>query len=106
MTNKDEGSRPPWDAPDRRYSSFVIRHSSFPTARIDQHQALVILDGIAVADQDLGHDAAIVAGDLVHHLHRLDDPDDLAALDAVADLDEGLRAGRAGVVEDADERGD
>ena len=46
----------------------------------------------------------LVALDLVHHLHRFDDAEDLAFLDLGADLDEGLRAGRGGRIEGAHHR--
>ena len=33
--------------------------------------------------------------DLIHHLHRLDDADNIAYLDVFSDFDEGRRGGRS-----------
>ena len=48
--------------------------------------------------------SARFGGDLVEDLHRFDEADGLAALDAVADLDEVGFAGRGRLVEHADHR--
>src|SRR3954454_19828038 len=45
---------------------------------------------LALLDGQLGDDARLVGGDLVLHLHRLDDRDELALLDLLALLDEHL----------------
>src|SRR5438105_15843741 len=45
---------------------------------LDDHQRLAELDRRAVGDDDLDDAAGTRAADLVHHLHRLDDEDDLA----------------------------
>src|SRR4051812_4749418 len=47
-------------------------------------------DRLALLDGELGDDAGLVGGDLVLHLHRLDDADELAFLDRLARLDEDL----------------
>src|ERR1051326_927903 len=60
--------------------------------RIDPEQRLAVLDGLRVLDEDLAHDARELGLDFVHDLHRLDDAQDLALLDAIADRDVGLRS--------------
>src|SRR4051812_9217723 len=47
-------------------------------------------DRLALLDGELGDDARLVGGDLVLHLHRLDDADELAFLDRLPGLDEDL----------------
>src|SRR3954469_4277558 len=47
-------------------------------------------DRLALLDRQLGDDARLVGGDLVLHLHRLDDRDELALLDLLTLLDEDL----------------
>src|SRR6266487_4543447 len=47
-------------------------------------------DGVALLDRELFDHARLVGSDLVLHLHRLDDADDLALLDGLALLDEDL----------------
>src|SRR3954466_5277483 len=51
--------------------------------RLEVHQHLLELDRVAVVDGELGDLAALGGGDLVHHLHRLDDADGLAGVDRV-----------------------
>ena len=46
--------------------------------------------GVALLDGELGDRARLVGGDLVLHLHRLDDADELALLDGLALLDDDL----------------
>src|SRR3954451_13841017 len=47
-------------------------------------------DRLALADRQALDHARLVGGDLVLHLHRLDDADDLTLLDALALLHEDL----------------
>src|SRR3954470_16865908 len=47
-------------------------------------------DRLALPDGELGDDARLVGGDLVLHLHRLDDADELALLDRLPLLDQDL----------------
>ncbi len=60
--------------------------------------------GSPLLRHDRGDAPCLVGLDLVHHLHGLDDAQHLADLDLVADLDEGLGAGRGRSVERADHR--
>src|SRR5829696_146024 len=53
----------------------------------DDADRLAGVDGLPRGDGQLGHDAVAVRGDLVLHLHRLDDADDLTRLDLVSVLD-------------------
>ena len=48
------------------------------------------VDRLALLDGQLSITPGLVGGDLVLHLHRLDDADELALLDGVALLDEHL----------------
>ena len=64
---------------------------------VEQAQPLVItasvspaVDRVALGDRQLGDLARLVGGDLVLHLHRLDDADQRALLDVGALLDEHL----------------
>src|SRR5690606_18771833 len=72
------------------------------TGSAQDEQRLSVLHRLAVLHEDRLDDARRVGLDLVHELHRLDDADGLAFLDAVAHLDEGLRVRRRGPVERAD----
>src|ERR1051326_2179750 len=72
----------------RTFSMAIIGCRSF-----DDRQRLLIFDGLAILDKDLLHDAGFGAGNRVHHLHRLDDHQGVALVDALADGDEGRRAG-------------
>src|SRR5512138_253296 len=62
--------------------------SSMRRGLLDHEQRLAELHRLAVLDQHLRDLAALVALDLVHHLHRLDDAERLADLDVLADVDE------------------
>src|SRR5439155_18247244 len=57
---------------------------------LDDRQRRAGGDRLALLDGQLGNDAGLVGGDLVLHLHRLDDRDELALLDLLALLDEHL----------------
>src|SRR6059058_3257763 len=58
------------------------------SAYFDLEERLAVLDCLPVLDEDL-HDRALDLGlDLVHQLHRFDDADHLALLDARADVNE------------------
>src|SRR6266849_7832170 len=65
-------------------------------ALLDDHHNLAILDGGAVLDQDLDQPAGARRGDLIHHLHRLDNEQRLALGHHVAELGDnrGLRLRR------------
>src|SRR5689334_25369526 len=70
----------------------------------DREELLAVLDGLAVArvhGEDLALDVRL---DLVHQLHRLDDAEDLALRDALADLRERIRLGRRRTIERSDDR--
>src|SRR5690242_998647 len=56
--------------------------------RVENEERRPVLDRCAVRDQDAAHGRARLGGDLVHHLHRLDDAEHLADLDQVALGDE------------------
>src|SRR5437870_13829963 len=66
-------------------------------ASLEGEERRPVLHGGAVLGKDAAHEAPHLGGDLVHHLHRLDDAQDLARLDQRADLDErrGIRPGPA-----------
>src|SRR4028119_805657 len=70
----------------------------------EAEKRLVVLDAARVLGQNLDDLAGDVGDDLVHHLHRLDDAEDLPRLDGVPHLDVGLLARRGRPVERADER--
>src|SRR3954466_13008990 len=74
----------------RRAISPRLAIRTFSSIGLEVHQDLLELDGLAVLDGELGDLAAGRRGDLVHHLHRLDDADRGARLDGRALLDEGL----------------
>src|SRR5882672_12020662 len=76
----------------------------FSNTLAEDEKRLAVLDGLAVLHQDRLHHPGGVGVDLVHQLHRLDDADDLAFLDRLADLDERLGVGRRRAVEGADHR--
>src|SRR5258708_4376121 len=67
----------------------------------DYKQGLTELDRVAVARHDRGDPSGLVGLDLVHHLHGLDDAQNLAHLDFIADLNERLGARRRCAVERA-----
>src|SRR6185437_14540332 len=74
---------------------------------LDDEQRLIELDRLAVLDQNSLDPAGPLGLDLVHHLHGLDDAQDLSDLDFIAHLHEGLGAGgRRGVVSADHGRGD
>ena len=62
------------------------------------------LDGLAVFNADFLDRAVHVGLDFVEKLHGFNDADNLALLDRVADLDEGIGSGRGSAVEGADHR--
>src|SRR5579872_5400610 len=72
-----------------RLAMRTFSNIAWATWLLDDHQHLAVFDGRAVGDQDLGDPARLRRADLVHHLHRLDDEQHTAFLDAVAELDEG-----------------
>ena len=63
---------------------------------------LAVLDGLPRADGQLGHHAVAVRGDLVLHLHRLDDAEHAAGFDDLPLLDAD---GEHGALHRADHRG-
>ena len=69
---------------------FLDRHG---TSLLDDDQRLVELDRLGVLDQDLRDRAGLGRGDRVHHLHRLDDQQRVALLDAVPTAMNGLAPG-------------
>src|SRR6478735_692710 len=73
-------------------------------ASADHEHRLVVLDRLAVRDEDRAHGAGDVGFDLVEHLHRFDDAERLAGLDRLSHLDERGRVGIGGGVERADHR--
>src|SRR5213593_2195479 len=79
-----------------------LGHAPSPTgevglASLEGEERRAVLHGGAVLGKDAANQAPHLGGDLVHHLHRLDDAQDLARLDPRADLDErrGIRPGPA-----------
>src|SRR5258706_4793755 len=64
-----------------------------PFALFDDHQRVAVFDRLLVLDQHLLQDSGARRFDLVEGLHRLDQHQGLALLHAVADRDEGRRAG-------------
>src|SRR5580704_17793966 len=73
-------------------------------ALFDDEQGLAEFDRLAIRGEN-GRDPALLVGlDLVHHLHGVDDAQNLAALDLGADLDEFLGAGRRRGIIGADHR--
>src|SRR5690349_9575343 len=72
--------------------------------RIDAEEHLAVLHRVRVLGQHVLHDAAELGLDLVHDLHRLDDAERLALLDALAHRHERLATGLRGLVVRADHR--
>src|ERR1700676_2665346 len=70
----------------------------------DDEQRLAELDRLPVLGEYRGDASRLVRFDLVHHLHGLDDAENLTDLDFRADFDERLCAGRGGRVVRADHR--
>src|SRR5829696_8630678 len=92
--------------PTRRWAG-PIRASRDGTAlglRLEAEERLVVLDAAGVLVQNLDYLAGDVGDDLVHHLHRLDDAENLPGLDGVPHLDVGLLARGGRPVKRADER--
>src|SRR5690606_24923965 len=79
------------------FSSIVALSS----ALVDYEQHLPVFHGLAVLHADGPDDAGHLRLDLVHHLHRFDDAEDVALLHAVPDLHERRCAGRGGRIESA-----
>src|SRR3954451_22946899 len=73
---------------DGRFSQSMASSSSSATG--DHRERVAALDRVAFGDRQLGDLARLVRGDLVLHLHRLDDRDQRALLDLVALADEHL----------------
>src|SRR5947209_5081508 len=71
---------------------------------LDDDERLVELDRLRVDDEHFADGAGAGGGNLVHHLHRLDDQQGVAFLDLVARRDERLRARFAGKKDGADHR--
>src|SRR5688572_23502279 len=91
--NAERGTR---NERQRTGASFRPRGSSVPRSAlrvpgssggIDPEQHLVVLDVLAVLDDDFLDDARDARGDLVVDLHRLDQPDHGRRRDAGADAD-------------------
>jgi hypothetical protein len=84
----------------------IIYAPSFSASTVgpEAEERLIVLDAARVLGQNLDDLAGDVGDDLVHHLHRLDDAEDLTRLDGVPHLDVGLLARRGRPVECADER--
>src|SRR3954449_12444570 len=80
--------------------------SSFTAAasRLEQEEQLPELGRVGVLEADRPHHPALVRDDLVEELHRLDQAERVAGLDALALLDEGRLVGRGAPVEGADHR--
>src|SRR5437763_11035266 len=62
-------------------------------ALADDHERLIELDRLAVADEEFLDHSALGRGDRVHHLHRFDDQQGVAGFDRIADLDERFGGG-------------
>src|SRR5215469_8692370 len=69
--------------------------------RADGKQGLPVLYGLSVLNQLTFQDSRDFRFDFVHQLHGLDDAQDLARLDPLANPDEGRRAWRRALVEGA-----
>src|SRR5262249_14850157 len=80
----------------------LLKHSG---GEPDGEELLAVLDGLSAPRIDLDDLSLDVGLDLVHQLHRLDDAEDLALRDLLADLGEGIGLGRGGAVEGPDDRG-
>ena len=61
---------------------------------IDDDQGLTIFDRLAVLHANGFHDAGHLRFDLVHHLHRFDDAERVAFVDAITHLNIGCGARR------------
>src|SRR5215470_8961857 len=70
----------------------------------DDQQRLTKFDRLTVFDQDLDDGSGARRRNLVHRLHRLDDEQGVARVDAAADLDIGARAGLGAAIGGADHR--
>src|SRR5436853_5217293 len=77
----------------------------FSNMLAEDEERLPVLHRLAVFHQHRLHHAGGVGLDLIHELHRLDDADRLAFLDALAHLDKGLGVGRGRTVKGADHGG-
>src|SRR3546814_15507010 len=64
------------------------------TALFDDQQNLTELDRLLVLDQDAADAAALVGGNRIPRLHRLDDQQGLAGIDGIADRSEERRVGK------------
>src|SRR5689334_23952957 len=72
----------------------LVRPASGGRASTDHEEGLAVLHRLAVFDEDRLDAAGRVGLDLVHELHGLDDAQRVAGIHRIADLDEGLGAGR------------
>src|SRR5512143_13375 len=75
-----------------------------PPGSADHEQRLAELDRLAVLDEHRLDDAGGIGLDLVHQLHRFDDAERIARLDAVPHLDEWIRTRGRGTIERPDQR--
>src|SRR5688572_16523951 len=82
-----------------RLAMRIFWNMEVPGRSADEQQRLAELDRLPVLDEHGLDHAVLVALDLVHQLHGLDDADRLALLNGVADFDERLSARRTGAVE-------
>src|SRR5262245_62782553 len=80
------------------------RRNTRSRRRLEDEERRPVLDRGPVLDEDPPHGAARFGGDLVRHLHRLDDAEDLPGLDERAELDERRRVGARSAVERSDHR--
>src|SRR5687768_12235378 len=71
----------------RTLSSAARRAVRVRAVGLDDREGVAGRDRDALLDRELGDHARLVGGDLVLHLHRLDDGDELALLDLLARLD-------------------
>src|SRR4051812_24175240 len=69
-----------------------------------REEPLTVLHRLTALHIDIDDFAVVFGVDFVHQLHRFDDAEDLALLDARADVDEGRGAGFRRPIERADDR--
>src|SRR5947209_7067102 len=70
-----------------------------PPSGPDSEERLIVLDGLAVLDQDFHNGARNLGGDRVEDLHRLHGADDRIGFDPRPDPHEGFGPGLAGRIE-------
>src|ERR1700722_3127743 len=88
----------------RTFSNMPGKRGAARRALFDQHQRAAVLDRLGVADKDPGDAAAARRADLVHHLHRLDDQQDLPFADRIADPNVRRRTRLRREIGDPDQR--